>query len=107
MSLSPDEMKALAFKNSKFLRLADGETSKPCKLIECKEVPSKNDPEKNTYRYTLDFKEGGQAVRKFFESSSNGLLSKMADLIGQTIEITRTGVQQNTRYEVEVVVDIE
>ena len=97
--MTPEEMKNMAVKNSKFVKLADGD-SIIVKLIECKSVPQQRDPEKETYRYTLEFQDGS---KKFFESTSNGLLRKMADVMGKDIQITRDGEGPDTRYDVDLI----
>lgn len=96
MTMTPDEMKQLAMKNSKFVRVEDG-GSIVAKLLECKAVPSQRDPEKETYRYTFEFEDGS---KKFFESTSNSLLRRMADVMGKKIQLMREGEGPETRYEV-------
>ena len=100
MSLTSEQMKELAFKNSPFVKLKDGETSRICRLIECKEIPSRQDPNKTTYQYKLEFSDDAGSHTKFFESSSNKLLVTMSDCIGKTIQIKRTGTGTQTQYEV-------
>jgi hypothetical protein len=94
--MTPDEMRELAFKNSKYVKIEDG-GSVTAKLVECKAVPQQRDPDKETYRYTLEFEDGS---KKFLESTSNGLLRKMAEVMGKKIQITREGEGPETRYEV-------
>lgn len=96
MSMTPEQMKETAVKNSKFIKIADGESYTGI-LKECKAVPQQRDPEKETYRYSLLGEDG--AV-KFLESTSNGLLRKMADVMGKKIQIVRDGEGPETRYEV-------
>ena len=94
--MTPDEMKNLAIKNSKFIKLEDG-GNVTAKLISCKAVPQQRDPEKETYRYELEMEDGSH---KFLESTSNGLLRKMADVMGKKIQIMREGEGPETRYEI-------
>ena len=94
--MTPEDMRNISFKNSKYVKIEDG-GSITAKLIECKAVPQQRDPEKETYRYTLEFEDG---QRKFLESTSNGLLRKMADVMGKKIQITRVGEGPETRYDV-------
>ena len=94
--MTPEQMKELAVKNSKYIKLEDG-GSITAKLIECKAVPQQRDPEKETYRYTLEMEDGS---KKLFESTSNGLLRKMADVMGKKIQIMREGEGPETRYEI-------
>lgn len=95
--MTSEQMRETAAKNSRFLRLEDGE-SVTCKLLECKTVPQQRDPEKDTYRYTLEMQDGS---KKFLESTSTGLLRKMADFVGKTVTITREGEGTETRYHPE------
>lgn len=97
MSMTPEQMIDTAHKQSKFVRLEDGE-SVTAKLIECKAVPQQRDPEKETYRYTLEFPDGS---KKFLESASTGLLRKMAGFMQKTVTITRDGEGPDTRYNPE------
>ena len=95
-NMTSEEMKETAAKNSKFLRLEDGE-SVTITVLECKAVPQQRDPEKETYRYTLQMEDGS---KKFFESTSNGLLRRMAEVMGKKIQLVREGLGPETRYEV-------
>lgn len=99
MALTSDQMKEMAFRNSPFLKLQDGETSPICLLVECKDVPSKQNPTQTTYQYKLEFSDSKGTVVKFLESASNKLLTKMSDLLGKQIQIKRTGLGTETQYE--------
>ena len=91
-------MKKVAFENSVYIRLKDGEKfTGTC--LECESVKNLQDPTKSTYLYTFDV----NGKQKFFKSSSNVLLSTMADLMKQKVEITRHGEGTDTRYEVSLV----
>lgn len=102
MGLTPEQMVKLSFKNSPFLKLADGEISPDLNFLECGEVPSRQ-PGKNTYRYTLEFMDSEGSCKKFFESTSNALLEKMSKVLGKRIRLQRTGVGVQTKYDVIVV----
>jgi hypothetical protein len=95
--MTPEQMKETAIKNSKYVKLEDGETSHPALLMECKAVPQQRDPDKETYRYSLKFEDGSI---KYLESTSTGLLRRMADVMGKKIQLTREGSGTDTRYEV-------
>lgn len=106
MTMTPEQMKMLSFKNSKFLSLADGETSRAFKTRSVQEVPDQRDPSKTKYLYTLEFElPDGSLTTKFFNSSSNRLLATMADLMGKKIALQRHGVGTETKYEVILVND--
>ena len=92
--MTPEQMKDTAAKQSKYVKLEDGETI-TLVLVECKAVPQQRDPEKETYRYTLKYPDGSV---KCLESASTGFLRKMADFVGKTVTITREGEGPETRY---------
>ena len=97
--MTADEMREAAKNNSPFLKLEDGETA-AVHLKGCIELPQQKDPSKSTYRYTVVNEDGDE---KFFESASNSLLNRMADLVGKDITITRKGTGTQTTYDVKEV----
>lgn len=94
--MTPDQMRDAAKRNSPFVKLEDGESVR-ITLKSCIELPQQQDPSKSTYRYTVEDENGDE---KFFESASNSLLDKMADLMGKHIVLKRSGTGNKTTYDV-------
>ena len=101
MPITPEQAKAWAFKNSKFLALGDGESFK-AKLKDSKAVTSRFDAEKEIIRYTFEFPDG---VVKYWENGSGKNLEILSGLYGHTVEITRSGEGNSTKYEIMEVLD--
>lgn len=96
--MNANELKDWAKKNSKFLKLKDGESA-VCLLKNVKPmVKDSFGEEKNVVRYTLEFA-GGEI--KIFDNGSTYLAEAMADFIGKQIKLKRVGEGIKTKYEVE------
>lgn len=97
MPITPEQAKAWAFKNSKFVSLADGE-SFTAKLRDSKPVTSRFDADKEIIRYTFEFPEG---IIKYWENASGGNLEILSGLYNQEVRISRQGVGNATKYTIE------
>lgn len=96
MPITPEQAKDWAFKNSKFLSLSDGE-SFTAKLKDSKAITSRFDPEKEVIRYTFELEDG---VTKYWENGSGANLEILSGLYNKTVQITRSGEGNQTKYEI-------
>jgi hypothetical protein len=94
------DLKDWASKQSRFIKLGDGESIEAV-FIKAIEVDDSFNPGKTKIRYTLEV----DNEEKFLESASSDLARKMFNVEeGEVIKISRTGESMNTRYEVKEVV---
>ena len=90
------DLKDWASKQSKFVRLADGESTTGV-FLKATEVEDSFNAGKTKIRYTLEI----DGEQKIIESSSVNLARQMGAIEeGEIVKITRTGEGMNTRYSV-------
>ena len=93
--MTPEQASAWRAKNSKFLKLEDGE-SFTAKLKDMKAITSHFDSEKEVIHYTFELPDGSV---KFFDNGSGALCEQLSGLVGKTLQIFRKGEGNNTKYE--------
>ena len=95
MPMTTDQAKEWSRKNSKFLKLEDGE-SFTAKLKDIKPVTSRFDAEKEVIRYTFELEDTSV---KYWENANGKLLEQLTELVGKKLQIFRSGEGNNTKYE--------
>lgn len=96
MGMTPEQAKEWSVKNSKFVRLDDGESFTGI-LKDMKPIPSKFDPEKEVIHYTFSLPDGSV---KYWDNGSGATCEALSALIGKKVTLTRMGEGTQTKYEV-------
>lgn len=96
MPMTPEQAKEWGRKNSRFLKLEDGENF-IAKLKDMKPIPNRFDIEKEVIRYTFEFEDG---TVKSWENGNAKVLEQMTELVGKKVQVLRNGEGNKTKYEV-------
>ena len=97
MAMSPEQVREWAKKNSKFIKLADGDSFKG-KLKDFKAIPDHFNPDKEVIRYTFEMEDG---QLKYWDNGRASVVEAMAGFVGKLVEVWRRGEGKNdTSYEV-------
>ena len=96
MPMTPEQAREWNVKNSKFVKLDDGESFTGV-LKDMKNIPSKFDPEKEVIHYTFELSDGSL---KYWDNGSGRTCEEMAALMKRKVTITRMGEGNQTKYEV-------